>query len=276
MVKNEHSLQPFVELPLGARPKVVNSGLAEHGLHGVETYELPRLWCLHLYFYEVTLEVAGHPFSIMPGAVTLIPPGSRIVFKYTGHRSRHFFVHFAITSKAPKVTIPLFQHLPQARDEMLDRLQNMQRVLTLSELHAEILFWGLLWDIAESGLHQLQDEHSLILSVEQFIESSLPGKLTASDVAAHAGVSRTHVNRVVKAAHGLTTLQFIRKCRLQRAYRLLAHSTMPIKLVARECGIEDLQRFNKLMRSEYGTNPRKLRAVRGLKSSGETWGVDRE
>ena len=279
MVKNGH-IAPFsVDLPLGSKPRLINCGLAEHGLQGVETYELPRLWCLHLYFYKVEMEMGGHPFLVMPGVVTLIPPGRSIVYKYTHHRQRHFFVHFATTTKSPVVRIPFYQHLPQARDEILDRLENMHRVLTSNRLHAEILFWGLLWDIAESGLRHWQNEKDarpLVKVVEQFIESGLPGKLTARDVAAHAGVSMAHVNRVVKSALGVTTIQLIKRHRLQRAYRMLIHSTMPVKLVARECGVADLQRFNKLMRSEYGMNPRNLREVHRLENSKQTWGVDRE
>ena len=279
MVKKEHILTGFVNLPLGLKPRLVNCGLAEHGTRGVETYELPRLWCLHLYFYKVEMEVNGTSFPIVPGAITLVPPGARIVYQYTGNRSRHFYVHFDTITRSPITRIPLCQHLPQSRDELVDRLQNIQRVLTSRRMHAEILFWGLLWDIAESGLNQLESKdepHPLIRVVEQFIEARLPDKLTASDVANHAGVSMTHVNRLVKAARGMTTIQLIRKFRLQRAYRLLIHSTMPVRLVARECGVDDLQRFNKLMRTEYGTNPRSLRTSHRQQSSGQIWEVDRE
>ena len=41
----------LLRLPLGDRPRIVNCGFGEHGLHGSEEYELPKLWCLHLYFY---------------------------------------------------------------------------------------------------------------------------------------------------------------------------------------------------------------------------------
>ncbi len=279
VVKKEHISTFSVNLPLGSKPRLVNCGLAEHGLQGVERYELPKLWCLHLYFYKVEMKVAGNSFSIMPGAITLIPPGNRIVYKYTGNRYRHFYVHFATANRSPIAKIPLFQYLPQARDEMLDRLQNIQRILTAERRHAEILFWGLLWDIAESGLHNRRNKdhpHPLLKVAEQFIESRLPDKLTASDVAAHAGVCMAHMNRVVKADRGVTTIQLIKKYRLQRAYRLLIHSTMPVKLVARECGVEDLQRFNKLMRSQYGTNPRNLRTAHGSQSFRQIWEVERE
>jgi AraC-like DNA-binding protein len=94
-------------------------------------------------------------------------------------------------------------------------------------------------------------------------------------VAEHMGLSTTHVNRVVRRIAGMTMIQLIRRRRLQRAYRLLLHSTMPIKLIASECGIDDLQQFNKLMRSGYGKSPRQLRD--DFPGTGEsTWALDRE
>lgn len=269
----------MVNLPMGSRPRVVACGLAEHGLRGVETWELPKLWCLHLYFYKVEMKVAGRTFAIVPGAVTLIPPGERIVYQYSGHRYRHFYILFSAGHKSTMAKVPLMQHLPQARDEMLDRLQNIQRILTHNRAHAEILLWGLLWDLAESGLQDAQEgehAHPLIRQVEQFVESRLPGKVTAGDVASYTGVSMTHVNRVVKACCGLTTIRFIKRQRLQRPYRLLIHSTMPIKLIAAESGIDDLQQFNKLMRAEYGYSPRELRAAHNLKNTRQTWMTERE
>jgi len=267
----------LVHLPLGSRPRLVNCGMAEHGLRGREEYLLPRLWCLHLYFYEVRLEAQGRPCQIVPGSLTLIPPRTRLVYHYGHRRCRHFFVHFAAEDVEPVVATTLFQHVPDGRDEILDRLQNMQRVLGRNSLHAETLFWGLLWDIAESGRREPQEDspgEALFRIIENFTDNRLSEELSVREIARAAGVTSTHVNRVVKKFAGRTTVQFIRLRRLQRAYRLLLHSTMPVKLIAAECGIGDLQQFNKLVRAEYGKSPRQLR--RQLWRDGApTWALDR-
>jgi AraC family transcriptional regulator len=268
----------LVRLPLGERPVVVNCGLVEHGLKGREAYELPRLWCLHHYFYDVEMETGGKTYAIVPGSVTLIPPRTRIVYNYARKRHRHFFVHFRVRTRRPRVAVPLLQHIPAARDEILDRLQNMQRLLTHSPLHAEILLWGLLWDLAETGQRPLAAERkgpALLEAIEAFVEKRLPERITVAEVAGQVALSTTHVNRVVKSRLGLTLIQLIKKRRLQRAYRLILHSTMPIKLIASECGIGDLQQFNKLMRGGYGRSPRQLRE--GPPGAEEpTWALDRE
>src|SRR5690606_3981107 len=141
-----------VEITIESRPELVNLGLAEHGLHGSEAYALPRHWALHLYFYTVELEVGATTCSIVPGTLTLIPPGQRMLYHYPAHRRhRHFFVLFRLPKKGPKVAVPLCQHLPEARDEILDRLEHLREVHQRNRSHAEILFWALLWDLAEAG-----------------------------------------------------------------------------------------------------------------------------
>jgi AraC-like DNA-binding protein len=264
-------------LPLGSRPKIDRVGLVEHGLRGREEYELPCLWCFHLYFYGVDAQIKGRSYPIIPGTVTLIPPRTRIAYNYANKKHRHFFVHFSLSARRPRIAAPFLQYLPKAQDEILDRLQNIERVLTTNPWHAEILFWGVLCDVAEAGRHLPAEErkNTPLETVETFVEEKLPGKITISEVAEHLGLSVSQVNRTLKAAGGMTAAQLIRKQRLQRAYRLLLHSTTPVKLVASECGIDDLQHFNKLMRGSYGMSPRRLRA-HALQAKASTWKLDRE
>ena len=267
-----------LQLPLGSRPRLVNYGLAEHGHRAWEEYKLPRLWCLHLFFYQVEIEVDGRVYSIVPGSLTLIPPDTRILYKFERKRLRHFFVHFTVASRGPRVPVPLLQHLPAGRDEILDRLQNIQRLMTRNALHAETLFWGLLWDVAEAGRRRPEGEEKNVPqleAIESFIERQLPGKISVAKIARQVGWSPVHVNRVLRKLIGMTTVQLIRKRRLQRAYRLLLHSTLPIKFIASECGIEDLQQFNKLMRGSYGRSPRQLR-THAPEAGDSTWALDRQ
>jgi len=265
-----------LRLPLGSRPILAACGLAEHGLRGREQYLLPKLWCLHLYFYEVTLEVDGVRFPIVPGAVTLIPPGRRLVYEYGSRRCRHFYVHFGLAGREPAAEAPMFQHLPEARDELLDRLQHLQAVSTRNKFHAEILLWSLLWDVAAAAGRRADDpRRDLPERIDEAIEESLPGRITVASLAEKLGFSPAHINRIVKARHGCTAVQLLRKRRLQRACHLLLHSTMPVKLIAAESGLESLQQFNKLVRKEYGEGPRALRERALNQPEDDSWVLNR-
>jgi tRNA pseudouridine(38-40) synthase len=122
-------MSELVQLQIASRPKLVKCGLSEHGLQGREEYELPTLWCLHLYFYEVQIAVGGRTHFIRPGSLTVIPPGTRIVYHYTARRHRHFFVHFALRAGPPAaVSLPLCQHVPGALD--FEKLQRACQLFT--------------------------------------------------------------------------------------------------------------------------------------------------
>jgi transcriptional regulator GlxA family with amidase domain len=53
---------------------------------------------------------------------------------------------------------------------------------------------------------------------------------------------------------------YIRRLRTERARHLLVNSTLPVKAVAVQVGLPDLQQFNKVIRRELGRSPREVRA----------------
>lgn len=266
----------MVQLPLGHRPNIVRCGLVEHGRQGVERYDSPAYWCLHLYFYCVEMEINRKRYQVVPGTVTVTPPGTRTVYHYTPRLHRHFFVHFTIRDHPTKARVQIIQHLPEGRDEMSDRLENIGRLLPVHRIHAEILLWGLLWDIAEAGSTSRQRvHHPVVEQVDRLLEGEMAAKLSAQKISRQLGFSAAHINRVVKARHGFTVMQLLRKRKLRHAYRLLLHSAMPVKQIAAECGLNDLQKFNKCMRAEYGQSPRSLREEHRKKSGVKTWTLER-
>jgi AraC family transcriptional regulator len=265
----------LAQLPLGQRPNIVRCGLVEHGRHGIERYQSTAYWCLHLYFYCVELEINRRRHPVVPGTVTLVPPGTKMVYHYTPRLHRHFFVHFTMGDHSPRATVPVIQHLPEGRDEMFDRLENIARRLPRNRIHAEILLWGLLWDVAEAGAStRKRIDHPLVEQVDRLLDGDMVLKLSAQKISRQMGFSVAHINRVVKARHGFTVMQLLRKRKWRHAYRLLLHSALPVKQIASECGVDDLQKFNKCMRAEYGQSPRSLREEHRKKSGEKTWTLE--
>jgi AraC-like DNA-binding protein len=59
----------------------------------------------------------------------------------------------------------------------------------------------------------------------------------------------------------MTVQEFIRAKRVQEACRLLSTTDRTIKSIAAAVGVPDLAQFNKLIRAETGTSPRKFRST---------------
>jgi AraC family transcriptional regulator len=58
---------------------------------------------------------------------------------------------------------------------------------------------------------------------------------------------------------GDTVIGYIRGRRVQRAQHLLEHTTLPIKTIAAQVGIEDTRHFYKVVHAILGQSPTQVR-----------------
>ncbi|MEO9151717.1 MAG: hypothetical protein ABI243_04900, partial [Lapillicoccus sp.] len=94
---------PVPAIDLRQPPRVAGIGRGLHGVsRAVDDFVLPDLWSLHLYGYAADLEVDGVHHDIVPGSMSLVPPASRIRYRYRGP-SRHLYAHLAAPWAAPAV-----------------------------------------------------------------------------------------------------------------------------------------------------------------------------
>jgi transcriptional regulator GlxA family with amidase domain len=84
-----------------------------------------------------------------------------------------------------------------------------------------------------------------------------------SEIAREVGLSPGHLTRLFRAATGTTVIAALQEKRVARARHLLTYSDLPVKAVAAQVGMEDLNLFNKTMRRHCGASPRALRSSGG-------------
>lgn len=68
-------------------------------------------------------------------------------------------------------------------------------------------------------------------------------------------ITRTQLNRKVKAIQGVTMRDYAIRVRIDRACHLLAHGEMRIAEIARACGFEDESYFSRFFRKQVGLSP---------------------
>lgn len=78
-------------------------------------------------------------------------------------------------------------------------------------------------------------------------------------LAAHAGRSREHVNRVARRTTGRTATELVQELRLERAALDLRLTDAPITRIAFDCGFGNLSHFYRLFGRRFGTTPRRYR-----------------
>lgn len=81
----------------------------------------------------------------------------------------------------------------------------------------------------------------------------------APGLAALAGRSPEHVNRVIRDRTGSTTTAAINEIRLTRAAAELRMTDRPIVTIAADCGISSVSHFYRLFNARFGVTPRHYR-----------------
>lgn len=94
-----------------------------------------------------------------------------------------------------------------------------------------------------------------IAKVAEHIRDHLDEALRGAELAKIANLTPTQLDRRMRRVFHLSTAQFIRKSRIERAARLLGSSSIAIAELALECGYGDQTAFTRQFRATVGMPP---------------------
>jgi AraC-like DNA-binding protein len=106
------------------------------------------------------------------------------------------------------------------------------------------------------------------LRAAQWLDANCGDDADLDSAAAQAGLSAFHFLRVFRRVLGVTPHQYLIRCRLRRAARLLLDDALPVTTVAFEAGFGDLSNFVRTFGRAAGVSPQRFRHLaRGLRIS---------
>ena len=122
---------------------------------------------------------------------------------------------------------------------------------------------------------EIYRENPVVHRIVDFLGEKYPSKITVADMAAHAGISASTVERVFRTTFGIPPLKYLKKVRLHCACKMLRTTKKTLGTIAKECGFTDPTGMSRDFRTELKINPRSYRnsfgrkkpAVTGRKSS---------
>lgn len=256
----------FWQMPLKNPPHLVQAGRAVHGRRQkIEEYQLPELWCLHLYGYEGTVTIDGKDFAIKPGWASVTPPNARIVYRFQGE-SRHTFAHFRLPTGGDLVAMPVMQDVGEAFGPLTRGLEEAAGWLPSQPRRASVRLWDVLWQLAGQPMAERKPHqrlHPALSGAVREIELHLAQPISIPAIARRVDISHNHLTRLFRARFDVTIEGYIRRRRVERALHLLVHTTLAVKTIAGEVGLPDLHYFNKTIRAAAGMSPREYRERRG-------------
>jgi len=89
----------------------------------------------------------------------------------------------------------------------------------------------------------------------RFVHANLESKLTWADLAAALGLDPFRFGRGFKLATGMTPHQYIIRCRIRRAMKLLARAELSLADIALEVGCACQSHLTTLFRKHLGITP---------------------
>jgi len=108
-------------------------------------------------------------------------------------------------------------------------------------------------------LAALPAEDAAVGRVRSHIHGHLPAPLGLSDLAAVAGMSRSHFCRRYHALTGRTPMEDLWRIRLEEARALILSTRESLGVIARETGFSNPYHFSRKFRQVYGMAPGSLR-----------------
>ena len=115
---------------------------------------------------------------------------------------------------------------------------------------------GRVWDTQLSGSKTLYGgKRDMMAEAIYFIESNLSSEFKVGDVATSVYLSPNHFRKVFKEATGQTPIEYINKVRITKALKFLKNDDMTISRVSELVGINDLNYFSRLFKTQVGCSP---------------------
>lgn len=255
-------MRRFYLCSLASLPELRTSGSFANEGQRLTWVQPKDAWQGLLFRHDGTFSMNSYTFRFEPFDLVIVPPGVHCEVNRVG-MDIYLYDYFTFTpveSERDLVALPLKTNLG---DEGYFWEMNFRKALNrvqLSRTSVQVVVGALLWAVAEPG-HQVE-RNLHVEKAEQLIEEQLCTALRIGAIAKELHVSQSQLNRLFLAVHGRTPSQFLRDRRSQLAHRLLTETTLPIKAIARDCGIPDLHAFNRFVRLRLGHSPRDIRSNR--------------
>jgi AraC-like DNA-binding protein len=252
-----------LKLPLEQKPIIKQVGLNVHGQRRVERYVMDRTWSLHVYRWQGSLAFRGTVFPVKPGHVSIEPPDTPLVWRYDQEVCPHYYVHFALPPGRARTAVPVMQDLGDSFDELCSELELLIGLFSSHRARAEVRLWDLLLRLSSHDAGTVATSASglpyAVQTAVAIIENEIGTNLRAAALSRRVAVSHNHLTRMFQRAFGCGIAEYVRRRRAAKALPLLERSNLPIKSIASEIGLPDLQQFNKFARRMWGTAPSAVR-----------------
>jgi len=211
--------------------------------------------------------IDGVEHHLPPGRLLIVPPG--VLHHAFSRTKRITLVSMHVTATLPGGR-DAFDVLVPPRVRQVERRTALDRYLrgTLDDFvgaaprnphvmagWSQLVVHELIADGAAKGLLTCRDLDPLVAELLDELTRRIDRPTTLDDLAAFAGYSGQHLNRVFNRSLGITPLRYLMRMRMDRAGRLLVEGKLTVKAVAAAVGFDDPYYFSRVFKQQVGLSP---------------------
>lgn len=111
----------------------------------------------------------------------------------------------------------------------------------------------------EQGLLRPRAIDPVVAKVLDHLTARVDRPMTLDDLAAFAGYTPQHLNRMFRRVLGVTPLQYLSRLRMDGAAALLVEGRLTVKAVAEASGYDDPYYFSRAFKRHFGRSPAQYR-----------------
>ena len=97
--------------------------------------------------------------------------------------------------------------------------------------------------------------------VKEYAEMNLSKELSVAQAAALANMSESHFSHVFKSEEGISYVEYINGCRMQKATILLQNTDLMVSEIAEKVGIDNPNYFSAQYKKRTGKSPSEFRKM---------------
>ncbi len=232
-------------------PLIVRYGRATHGRKRRESYCFAHYWCLHHYGYPLRLTLDGEVHELASGSVSLVPAGVRMDYDFPRAECVHTYSIFGWSGPRPGRRITPPGELPAGWGTRFRAGAEND-----DDRFRRVRVWDLLNELTAPDS---ADPFDLVSKAQSLMAARLQELPAIAQLATELGVSHNLLIRRFRERLGVSPLDYARRLRLAEARRLLIETSLPVKVVASECGYGSSHSLAKALRVATGAGPRELR-----------------